>query len=266
MSASTQYVYPQTAPDVRPVQYAPVQVIPQRRRRWRWWRVLLALVLGLIAVDRVAEYKVENGFEQALNSTPPPAQVTGAKVSILGFPFLPQLVRQRLGNVVITLDEASFDGFQVKDVILEAHDVQPTQPWEAGLVDVNAVITYDTIETLLAQQFQTEIGLSAATETPGALHAELSASVLGISVPIDLVIMPTLVANNTLNIDVGQVGLGGAAFDSNNLPGGIGTALDEMQIPLPLPAGVNLQDIRVDDTGIWVHGIAENINLESFTL
>jgi len=189
---------------------------------------------------------------------------TGAQVQIHGFPFLTQLLTNNFRHVSIHLDAGYFEGFEVRDVRVEAFDVHTAAPWRAGLIDVDVVVMYEALELALQQQVNAPITVAADPNVPGTLIATSQITVLGFSVPISIHINPTIVSGNALNIDIEYVNVAGAEIAVDQIPLGLGDVLDDLAVALPLPDGVSLLGVEVLPDGLRIQGQAAEISLEDF--
>jgi len=257
----------QTAPGY-PSQPWVAGVPAQRRsRRHRPLAFILTLLLALTAMvvaDRLVANRVTAGFEQSLTTGADGFTGTGAHVEIHGFPFLTQFVTGNFRHISIELASGSFDGFEVQDVRLEAFDVHTNAPWQAGSVDIDAVISYSALEMALQQALGTAAQISADLNHPGLLVATSQVTVLGFPVPISIEFIPTLVGYNTVRVDVEYVSVAGAQIGVDQIPLGLGAGLDDLQFELPLPSGFSLEAITVLPAGLRVQGHGNDIVLEEF--
>jgi hypothetical protein len=97
-------------------------------KRW-WWAVgaLVALVLVLVVVDRVTVRVAESTAVRSMEQGD--VELTDANLDIQGFPFLTQVAAGELGHVTGTATAATFGGYTVTDVRIDARDVSTTDPY-----------------------------------------------------------------------------------------------------------------------------------------
>ena len=83
----------------------------------RWWWVLggvVALVLVLVVADRIAVAVAQNAAVSSLEREAD--DVSGAELSIHGFPFLTQVLGGSLDHVTGSADAATFSGYEITDL------------------------------------------------------------------------------------------------------------------------------------------------------
>ena len=207
-----------------------------RMKRW-WWVVggVVALVLVLVVVDRVTVRIAEGTAVRSMEQGD--VELTDANLDILGFPFLTQVAAGELGHVTGSAATATFGGYTVTDLRLDARDVGTSDPY---------VVQSGTATGLLA---------------PSSLDADLlvaSMEVLG--VPLSAKLTPR-VDGNTIAVDVSALTLGPATVTVSDLPPSIARLVTNLTVPLDLPEGVTLTSVGVTDGAIRVELAGKDVAL-----
>jgi hypothetical protein len=208
-----------------------------------WLVALVALVVVVVVADRVTARAAENGavtaFEQQADD------VTGAQVDIRGFPFLTQLVRGELGHVTGSADTASFGGYAVSDVRVDARGVSTSEPYTIASGTASGVIATSSLQDVVQEQS----GLEAELTTDGDVLG-VGLTVLGLDLTVDVV--PRVTGPDSLGVDVQAVRTPVGVVSVDDLPAGIAGALTDLRVPLDLPEGVALESVAVAEDGVRV--------------
>ncbi|GAB2468432.1 DUF2993 domain-containing protein [Xylanimonas ulmi] len=216
----------------------------------------LALLAALaVGADRVAAWVTERSVATAvvLGGT----GVSGAHVDIHGFPFLTQLAAGRIDHVTGRLDAGTFGGHTVSDVHLDARGVQSRAPWNVEDARVDGIVTFDTLASLLSEQLGYDVRVARAPEEPDALSLTLTAWGLDLGV----VAAPAVVDDTAVAVQVRSLVLGGLTVDASAIPGGLGSRLAALRIPLRLPDGVALRAVFVEPGGLRLVAQAHDVAL-----
>jgi hypothetical protein len=188
--------------------------------------------------------------------------VSGAEVTIHGFPFLTQLARGSLARVTATLDSGSFGGYAVSDVRVAARDVDPRSPWHAGHATADGVVAFDTVGAAVGEQLGTRVTVGPAPADPGAVTLAMPVTALGTSVDVVAVVLPDVV-DGALAVQVTAVSLGGVTVDVSALPAGLADRLGALRVPLRMPDGVTLVAARGEPGGVRLVLDARDVALGS---
>ncbi len=222
---------------------------PEPRRRSRRTRlivsaviVVLTLVCGLIAADRIVDYATEQKIAKGLE---PHAD---ADVSVEGFPILTQLATGRLDTVHVRAAEAEYEGVEFADVDARLYDVPVDSSRPVGTIDADALIPLSTIESLASEHASLPQGTSF-TVIDGTLY--LDGSLLGQAL---LVGIDPRAQSRHVTVEATTIRLGTTEIDLNALPGFLTSAISDITIDLGfLPAGLELTKISVEEDGLRIN-------------
>ncbi|OLT49035.1 DUF2993 domain-containing protein [Cellulosimicrobium sp. CUA-896] len=208
-----------------------------------WVVAVVALVVVAVVADRVTVRAAENGavtaFEQQADD------VAGAQIDIRGFPFLTQLVAGELDHVTGSADTASFGGYAVSDVQVDARGVGTSEPYTIASGTASGVIAASSLQDVVREQS----GLDVELATDGDVLA-VGTAVLGLDLTVDVV--PRVAGPGTLAVDVQAVRTPVGVVSVDDLPSGIAGALGGLRVPLDLPEGVALESVAVAEDGVRV--------------
>lgn len=239
MSTSTTLEYPQ-----------PSGGRPARRSRRRTLIVsaiviVLTLIIGVIAADRIVDYTTEQRIADGLSD------YADAEVSVKGFPVLTQMASGRLDTVHITAADATYEDVDFTDVDAKLYDVPTDTSRPVGTVDASAVLPHSTLDSLAAEHASLPEGMTFTT-VDGELV--LKGSLLGQDLLIG--IDPKADGRRAV-VDASEIRLGSAEVSVDRLPGFLTSAISDIVIDLDfLPAGLELTDITATEAGLQVrlHG------------
>ncbi len=214
---------------------------------------LVVLVVVAVVVDRVAVRSAEQGavraFEQQADD------VTGAEIDIAGFPFLTQLARGELTHVTGTADTASFGGYAISDLRVDADGVSTSSPYEIASGTASGVLAASSLQDVIAQQTGLDVGVAASGDV-----LALTLDVLGAELTVD--VTPRVSGPTELAVDVVAVRTGLGVVSVDDLPSGIAGALSDLRVPLDLPDGVTLDSVSVADGGVRVAVVGTDVVAE----
>ncbi|WP_159793494.1 LmeA family phospholipid-binding protein [Puerhibacterium puerhi] len=235
------------------------------RRGWvRALVTLLVLAALLVAADRAAAWFAGNAAAQALETRG--EGVTGADVSVHGFPFLTQLAAGSLDDVTGTMRSGTFGTYELRDVRFATSDLEPRAPYHASAAQADGVLTYASVQAALADQVGADVSVGAAEpaeDGAGALEVTFPATVLGATVDVGATAVPTVTDESTVTLDVRSVTVAGARLDPDDLPGGLGDRVRQIAVPLDLPAGVALRSVAAEPEGLRIALAAQDVDLAS---
>lgn len=206
------------------------------------WVVALVVLAGVAVVgDRVAVGMAEDAAVTAFQQQAD--DVTGAELDILGFPFLTQAAQGELTHVTGSATTASFGGWTVDDLAVDARGVSIRSPYTVASGTASGTIPVATLEQALRDQ----TGLQATmTATPGTLA--LSGEVLGL--PVSVSGTPRVDGPDVLGVEVGSVQAGSETLTADDLPAPLAAFVSDIRVRLALPDGVALQSLVVVDGGV----------------
>jgi hypothetical protein len=224
---------------------------------------LLVLVVLLVGADRVAAWFAENAAAEALETGGD--GVSGVDVDVHGFPFLTQLAAGSLDEVTGTMAAGTFGGYELGDVRFAASGVEPRSPFHAATAQADGVLAYESVQQAVADQVGTDVDVSAAdgADDAGALAVAFAATVLGVTVDVGATAVPSVADDTTVSLDVESVVVAGTRLGLDDLPGGLGDRLQQVDVPLDLPAGVALRSVAAEPGGLRVALAAQDVDLES---
>lgn len=223
-------------------------------RRAVGWLVTLVVLLALAVVAdriavRVAERAAVDAFEQGADD------VAGATLDIGGFPFLTQVARGGLAHVTASADTASFGGFAVTDLTVEARGVGIAPPYQVETGTASALLAVADLEEALREQTR----LSGELTTEGDTLV-LSGSVLGL--PMSVAGSLRVADADTLAIDVVSVDTGSGPLPVDDLRPAAAALLTGIEVSLSLPEGVALESLEVADNAVRLTVTGTDVALE----
>jgi hypothetical protein len=257
------------------------------RGRRTWLLVGLAmvgLVAGtLVAADRIAARVVAGRIADAVACVaglPAPPEVT-----VHGFPFVSQVLTGRFTGLTATTDQLGWGGPPIGELTAEIHDIDIDGDLLRGDVlgarigRLHAAVTIDParLTELLDDRLPAD-GPAAGPEDPAAAFAdgllagadlrirgsdagqlvvEVTAAMLGQSLPLTLYAVPVL-EGRTLRIEPVEVEVFGIRRSADQLPGAFGDRQIERELP-ELPAGLVYHDLSVTADGLRLDITGESI-------
>lgn len=214
---------------------------------------LVVLVAIAVVVDRVAVRSAERGavtaFEQEADD------VAGARVDITGFPFLTQLIGGELTHVTGSADTASFGGYAISDLRVEADGVGTSAPYPIASGTASGVLAASSLQDVIAEQAGLDVGVTASGDV-----LSLAFDLLGAEITVD--VTPRVAGPGELAVDVVAVRTGLGVVSVEDLPSGIAGALSDLRVPLDLPDGVTLDAVSVADGGVRVAVVGTDVVAE----
>jgi hypothetical protein len=213
--------------------------------------IVLTLIIGVIAADRIVDYTTEQRIADGLSD------YGEADVSVEGFPVLTQMASGKLDSVHITADEATYENVDFADVDAKLYDVPTDTSRPIGTIDATAVLPHSTLDSLVAEHASLPEGMSFTT-VDGELF--LKGSVFGQDLLIG--IEPKADGRRAV-VNASTIRLGSAEVSVDRLPGFLTSAISDIVIDLDfLPAGLELTDITTTETGLQVRLHGSGVTLE----
>ncbi|MFP3714320.1 DUF2993 domain-containing protein [Puerhibacterium sp. TATVAM-FAB25] len=222
---------------------------------------LLVLAVLLVGADRVAAWFAGDAAAEALETGG--EGVSGADVDVHGFPFLTQLAAGSLDDVTGTMAAGTFGGYELSDVRFAASGLEPRPPFHAATAQADGVLAYESVRRAVADQVGADVDVSAADGDAGVLAVAFPATVLGATVDVGATVVPGVADGTTVSLEVESVVVAGARLSLDDLPGGLGDRLRQVDVPLDLPEGVALRSVAVEPDGLRVGLAAQDVDLES---
>ncbi len=213
---------------------------------------LVALAAVLVVGDRVAVRTAESAAVQAFEQE---AEVTGASLDITGFPFLTQVAQGELTHVTGAAGTASFGGYTITDLTIDARGVGISPPYPVATGTASGLLAVDDLE----QALQEQSGLAGDLGTEGDTLV-LSGTVLGL--PLAVAGSPRVSDAGTLALDVVSVDTGSGPRPVEDLPGAVADLLTGIEVSLTLPEGVALDAVEVADGSVRITVTGTDVALE----
>ena len=212
-------------------------------KRW-WWLVggLFVLVLVLVVVDRVAVSVTEGSAVRSMEQGD--VDLTDAKLDIQGFPFLTQVAGGELDHVTGSAATATFGGYTVDDLHLDARGVSTSDPYVMRSGTATGLLAPASLDAVATEA----AGLPVTFSTDGDL---LVASMDVLGLPLSARLTPR-VDGNAIAVDVASLSLGPATITVSDLPASVAKLVTNLSVPLDLPEGVTLTSVGVTDGAIRV--------------
>lgn len=215
--------------------------------------VLLAVLVVAFVVDRLAVREAESRALAAVEAEAD--DVTGATIDIRGVPFLTQLLGGSLGHVVATAEEATFAGYTVSDLEVDARGVSTGAPYTVREGSVAALLPTGALERALRDQAR----LDADVHVDGDALA-LGFELLGLDLQIAAV--PHAVGPETIALDLRSVTVGPAVVSVDDLPDAVAEQVTDLQVALDLPADLVLDGLAVEPGGLRVEVSGTDVLLD----
>lgn len=204
--------------------------------------VVLVLLVGLgVIADRVAVAAAERlaatKVEQSLDVSGTP------QIDIHGFPFLTQALDGTLDEVTAHADAITLDGTPLDDVDVTARGVSTRAPYSVQHAVVTGALGTAAMEQLVTEHTGVAVTLAAEGE-------QLVATGNALGLPWSAHLVPRA-EGGEIRVEVARVQFGGVEVSAASLPGGLGSMLSDLAIPIDgLPQGVTVTDVTVIETGV----------------
>lgn len=214
--------------------------------------VILVLLVVLAAGGAVADRVIVSRTEDRLlaEARDQLELADDAEVEIDGFPFLTQVLADRLSEVRATSSTLVLDGLELRDVRAAARGVTPDEPYPAETVEINAQIPVATLRTVLGR----ELGMQtppALEVVDGRLRFGVEVADLGPSFGLSIQVDPEL-TDGGIVLRLGEVEVGGTSVPAE-LVGVLDDLLSDVPLEIPgLPEGLEPTRLSVGDDGVDV--------------
>jgi hypothetical protein len=220
----------------------------RRRRRRRWpWISLLAIIVILIAADRVGVVIAQNKMASQIQQQGFP---TKPDVTIQGFPFLTQLAARDFKTVVISASNVTEGPLEIASLNATIHGMHINSSFSGATVDSingSALITF----AALAHAGGIPQGVMLSADGPNQIKATLNTPLGDLSV----VAQVTKTGPNAINVKVTQFG---------DVPPSLLGNLANFTVNVPksaLPAGLTVQSVSVTQQGVLITIVGHNTTL-----
>ena len=231
--------------------------IPPRRRSQRTKVVVssiiivLTLVIGVIAADRVVDFTTEERIAEGLEP------YGDADVNVEGFPVLTQMAAGELNTVHITADQARYENVDFTDVDVKLFDVPVDTSRPIGTVEASAVLPLSTIESLASDHASLPEDMSFET-IDGELFVK--GSLLGQDLLIGI---DPKEESRRVVVNATTIRLGSAEVAVDSIPSFLTSSISDIVIDLDfLPAGLEVTNIEATDSGLAIrlHGTGVSLS------
>jgi len=225
----------------------PPRVRRRRRRRWPWIS-LIAIIVILVAADRVGVVIAENKMASQIQQQGFP---TKPHVTIEGFPFLTQLAAKDFKTVVISASNVTEGPLEIASLNATIHGMHINSSFSGATLDSingSALITF----TALANAGGIPQGITLSADGPDQVKATLNVPIIG---TVSVVAQVTKTGPSTFNVKVTQFG---------DVPPSLLGNLANFNINVPksaLPAGLTIQSVSVTQQGILITVVGHNTTL-----
>jgi LmeA-like phospholipid-binding len=220
----------------------------RRRRRRKWpWISLLAIIVILIAADRVGVVIAQNKMASQIQQQGFP---TKPDVTIQGFPFLTQLAARDFKTVVISASNVTEGPLEIASLNATIHGMHINSSFSGATVDSingSALITF----AALAHAGGIPQGVMLSADGPNQIKATLNTPLGDLSV----VAQVTKTGPNAINVKVTQFG---------DVPPSLLGNLANFTVNVPksaLPAGLTVQSVSVTQQGVLITIVGHNTTL-----
>ncbi len=202
--------------------------------------VVLALLAGAsLVVDSVLRNQAERRIAAEVRDAIPGVTQT-PDVTIEGFPFVTQVLDDRLGSVRLSAAEATVEGLRLEDVVVRVHGVTTQPPYVADTAEMTALARPDDVSAVLGLD-----GMELEVR-----DAELLATAEVLGMPLDVVLAGRPEGREVV-VDVTAFELGGFRVDADDLPGEITSQVQGLRFVISgLPEGMVLTEVTVVDDGV----------------
>jgi hypothetical protein len=180
---------------------------------------LVALVAVAVVADRVAVGAAERGAVTAFE--------------------------QQADHVTGSADTASFGGYAISDLRVEADGVGTSEPYRIASGTASGVIAAESLQEVVAEQSGLDVAVTSSADV-----LSLGFDLFGAEITVD--VTPRVSGPAELAVDVVAVRTGLGTVSVDDLPSGIAGALSDLRVPLDLPDGVALDSVSAVEGGVRV--------------
>lgn len=218
--------------------------------------VVVAVVVvggGAVVADRWLASETQDRAVEAIEQNL--EGVVGTPVvDVGGFPFLTQVWAGSIDDVTGHVQGVTLGGIDATDVDVEATGVSTSEPYTADHATIAATLPVASIEKIVADRTGLDLKVTIVDD-----QLKVAGTALGLTLAARI---EPRVETGTLLVDVTGLSLGGLQVDPSDLPGGVGTRLTDIEIPVEgLPDGMALTGARVTDDGLRVAAAGDDVIL-----
>jgi LmeA-like phospholipid-binding len=216
--------------------------------------VVLALIVVLIGLDRLAVFYVQGRIASAIQQQGFPAK---PDVSVKGFPFLTQVVSRNFHDVQISSSKIHEGPVVIKSINANLSDVKMNSGFSSGTVGHltgAGVITFrglsNALGSLVGGQLGSLVGQAGLTLKPLGEH-EVKATIDLLVTSGSAVWRITRVSPTKIKVHLVR---------SSGLPSGMLSSVRNITVPIPkLPLGMKIQSVIVTGAGISIRVTGSNV-------
>lgn len=214
---------------------------------------VVVLGAGAVVADRWAADETQDRAVEAIEQNLE-GVVGTPSVDVGSFPFLTQVWAGSIDDVTGHVQGATLGGIDATDVDVEATGVSTSEPYTADHATVSATLPTASIEKIVADRSGLDLKVALVDD-----RLTVSGTVLGLTLAAQ--IQPR-VTEGKLLADVTQISLGGLDVDPSDIPGGGGSKLEGIEIPVDgLPEGLVLTDAKVGGDGLRITAEGDDVVL-----
>jgi DUF2993 family protein len=225
----------------------PMPTARPRRGHKRLWIVLgslLALVLLLVVLDRVAVAYANNQAAQQMKSQGFP---TKPNVSIEGFPFLTQVISRNLNDIHVTASKIQ-EGPVTLSLVADATDVKLDPGYQSG--------TISHINGTGLIGFSSLASVAGAAGAPGLKIKADGPDKVKITVDLQVFTASAIAAIERTGPDTFKIHI----TSTDGLPASLLGSLSDFTVHIPkLPMNLSIQSVSVTGQGVLIHATGDNI-------
>ncbi|HLS49347.1 MAG TPA: DUF2993 domain-containing protein [Actinomycetaceae bacterium] len=224
--------------------------------------IVLLVAPVLLAAGLVADHEARNKATQGLtDAVVEHADGVNVDVNFEGFPFLTQVWAGRLNDVNVEADSVTTDEITAHDIRLVARGVDPSQPHQAELLEINATLPTEALdEAIRARLGPVADAVSLTRRGDGlTLHIDLPGASLQLLLGFEMS------GDATIGLAVDDVLLGDVVTLPEPLRDGLAQALSAVSIDLPqVPEGLSLTVARIVDDGLRIRLEGRDVELGEY--
>ncbi len=216
--------------------------------------LLVLLAVGGTVADRLLVARAE---ERLLTLAREQVELADDAEGVIdGFPFLTQVLAERLAEVRGTTSVLVADGRELRDARVTARGVSPEEPYRAETVEINVTLPAATLEA----------GMNGSGYVPGnPVRLETAEDVLQLSVSVAgfelSVLLEPVLRGEEIGLEVREVMTGTTSLPQD-VTARLNEGVEQLRVPLPdLPEGLAPTRIAVESDGLHVRLEGADIEL-----
>lgn len=208
--------------------------------------MLAVLALLVVAADLLARGEAQHRVAEGITAEAP--GIVGLDVRVHGVPFLTQLARHRFDHVSATAREYPAGPLVLDRVRVDLYGLT-TDPAVAARAELTARVTPQALTAALGGRV-----------TIGVNGDRLTATVPGTSLTATL---EATLADGAIRLDTTALSFAGVEIAAEDLPLGLGDALQDLVVGVQVPAGLALTEVRVAGGSVHVALAGRDVALDT---